>query len=320
MLQYLHTHRGIKHTAVPALCCTAKFGGSDKTMNQYTLFTDSATDLSVELIREMGVEVVPLRFHLGNQEYKNYPDDREMSNKEFYKLLRSGQTATTSQVNQADWMQAFQSALDQGRDVLCLAFSSGLSGTYQAATLAAQELAPLYPERTIQVIDTLQASMGEGLLVYHTACMKNDGYSLAHVADWVEQNKDKICAWFTVDDLMFLKRGGRVSGAAAVAGTLLGIKPVLHIDLEGHLIPMEKVRGRKASLDALVKHFSESNVDLNQQVVFLSHSDCAEDCEYVEHQIASLGVKKIFTSNIGPVIGAHTGPGTVALFFSGQNR
>ena len=289
-------------------------------MKDYVLFTDSATDLSVELIQQMQVEVVPLSVTVAGKEYKNYPDNRDISPKEFYDLLRSGQMATTSQVNQADWAEAFESALKEGKDVLCLAFSSGLSGTCQAAVLAAEELREKYPQNTIEVLDTLQASMGEGLVVYHAARLKQQGYTLPQLARWLEENKQSICAWFTVDDLMFLKRGGRVSGAAALAGTLLGIKPVLHVDAVGHLVPMEKVRGRRASLDALVKRFAQSQVDKSQQVVFLSHSDCREDCDYVANKIRAMGVENIHISNIGPVIGAHTGPGAVALFFSGDVR
>lgn len=289
-------------------------------MKDYVLFTDSATDLSVELIQQMQVEVVPLSVTVAGKEYKNYPDNRDISPKEFYDLLRSGQMATTSQVNQADWAEAFESALKEGKDVLCLAFSSGLSGTCQAAVLAAEELREKYPQNTIEVVDTLQASMGEGLVVYHAARLKQQGYTLPQLARWLEENKQSICAWFTVDDLMFLKRGGRVSGAAALAGTLLGIKPVLHVDAVGHLVPMEKVRGRRASLDALVKRFAQSQVDKHQQVVFLSHSDCREDCDYVANKIRAMGVENIHISNIGPVIGAHTGPGAVALFFSGDVR
>ncbi|WP_395151258.1 DegV family protein [uncultured Allofournierella sp.] len=289
-------------------------------MKDYVLFTDSATDLSVELIQQMQVEVVPLSVTVAGKEYKNYPDNRDISPKEFYDLLRSGQMATTSQVNQADWAEAFESALKEGKDVLCLAFSSGLSGTCQAAVLAAEELREKYPQNTIEVVDTLQASMGEGLVVYHAARLKQQGYTLPQLARWLEENKQSICAWFTVDDLMFLKRGGRVSGAAALAGTLLGIKPVLHVDAVGHLVPMEKVRGRRASLDALVKRFAQSQVDKSQQVVFLSHSDCREDCDYVANKIRAMGVENIHISNIGPVIGAHTGPGAVALFFSGDVR
>ena len=289
-------------------------------MADYVLFTDSTTDLSVPLVEELGVEVLPLTFTLGGKDYKNYPDNRELSPEDFYNQLRGGVMCTTSQVNQADFIAAFTPVLQQGKDILYIAFSSGLSGTYNSARLAAEELQEEFPNRTIAVVDSLQASMGEGLVVYYAASLKNEGKSIEQVVDWLKENAQSICAWFTVDDLMFLKRGGRVSGAAAVAGTLLGIKPILHVDAEGHLIPMEKIRGRKASLDALVKQYEQSNFDRSQQVVFISHGDCLEDCQYVADKITQLGAKRVCISTIGPVIGAHSGPGTVALFFRGQNR
>ena len=289
-------------------------------MAEYVLFTDSTTDLPVELVQEMQVEVMPLVFTLGGKNYRNYPDNRELSPKEFYDRLRAGEVSTTSQINQADFLDTFTPVLEQGKDILYLAFSSGLSGTFNSARLAAEELREQFPERTIEVIDTLQASMGEGLAVYYAACLKNEGKSLREVADWFVENRQSICAWFTVDDLMFLKRGGRVSGAAAVAGTLLGIKPVLHVDDDGHLIAMEKVRGRRASLDGLVKHFASSDVPPAEQVVFVSHGDCPEDCQYVADRCKELGAKEVHIGTIGPVIGAHSGPGTVALFFLGSKR
>lgn len=289
-------------------------------MAEYVLFTDSTTDLPVELVQEMKVEVMPLVFTLGDKHYRNYPDNRELSPKEFYDRLRAGEVSTTSQINQADFLDTFTPVLEQGKDILYLAFSSGLSGTFNSARLTAEDLREQFPERTIEVIDTLQASMGEGLAVYYAACLKNEGRSLREVADWFVENRQSICAWFTVDDLMFLKRGGRVSGAAAVAGTLLGIKPVLHVDDEGHLVPMEKVRGRRASLDGLVKHFQATALDITGGTVFLSHGDCKEDCDYVADKLRALGVKDLHIGDIGPVIGAHSGPGTVALFWVGSKR
>ena len=259
-------------------------------------------------------------FHLLVEGGSTYNDSFKVAAKAFYHLLRAGKTSTTAQINAHEFMEWADPILQAGEDILYLAFSSGLSGTFNSARLAAEELREQFPERTIEVIDTLQASMGEGLAVYYAACLKNEGKSLREVADWFVANRQSICAWFTVDDLMFLKRGGRVSGAAAVAGTLLGIKPVLHVDEEGKLIPMEKVRGRKASLDALVKHFAASTYDRSEQVVFVSHGDCLEDCRYVADKIAALGVKRVCISTIGPVIGAHSGPGTVALFFRADKR
>ena len=232
-------------------------------MAEYVLFTESTADLSVELVQELGVEVLPMRFSLNGKEYNNYPDNRELDPHDFYDALRAGGMSTTSQINQAAFEEAFGPVLEAGKDILYLSFSSGLSGTFQSARLAAEELAEKYPQRTVRVIDTLQASMGEGLAVYYAATLKNEGKSLEEVASWFEANKMRVCAWFTVDDLMFLKRGGRLGGGAAVVGTLLGIKPILHVDDDGHLIAMEKVLGRRASLDGLVKHLAASDVPVS---------------------------------------------------------
>lgn len=289
-------------------------------MANYVLFTDSTTDLTPALVEELGVRVLPMTFNLDGRDYRNYPDNRELSAHDFYDALRSGSMSTTSQINQAAFQDAFEPVLAEGKDILYLAFSSGLSGTCHSAALAAEELNEKYPERTIRVVDTLLASMGEGLGVYYAAKKMAAGMELNELADWFEQNRLHVSSWFTVDDLMFLKRGGRLSGAAAVAGTLLGIKPVLHVDNEGHLIPMEKVRGRKASLDALVKHLKKSPIPLEEQVIFLSHGDCAEDAEYVANAVRELGVARVEINHIGPVIGAHSGPGTVALFFFDEVR
>ena len=244
-----------------------------------------------------------------------------MAPKDFYDKLRSGSMSTTSQVTIADFEDAFAPFLEQGQDILYLAFSSGLSGTYQASLIAIEELQERYPERRIVSIDSLQASMGEGLFAYTLGMMRRQGAALDEAAAFARQNALRFCAWFTVNDLMFLKRGGRLSGAAAVAGTLLGIKPVLHVDDEGHLVAMEKVRGRRASLDALVKHFAAS-ADKNyaEMTVFISHGDCLEDARYVADKIKAYGVKRLCIGDIGPVIGAHSGPGTVALFFLGGPR
>ena len=195
------------------------------------------------------------------------------------------------------------------------------SGTYQSALLAREELLERFPDRRLEVFDSRCASMGEGLLVYHAAKLSQQGKSLDEVLSWLKENALNLCHWFTVDDLNHLKRGGRVSTATALVGTMLGIKPVLHVDDEGHLIPVSKVRGRKQSLDALVKRMEESAVDPAGQMVFISHGDCLEDARYVETQVRErLGVQQVEVGFIGPVIGAHSGPGTVALFFLGQRR
>lgn len=289
-------------------------------MSDYVLFTDSTSDLTPELVQEMDIRVFPMAFQLDGKTYHNYPDNRELSPADFYAALRQGGLSTTSQVTMADFTDAFTEVLEQGKDVLYLAFSSGLSGTYQAAMVVCSELSEKYPQRKVVCVDTLQASMGEGLLCYTVAMMRQNGATLEQAADFARTNVQNFCAWFTVDDLMFLKRGGRLGAGAAVMGTLLGIKPVLHVDEKGALIPMEKVRGRKASLDALLKHMQDTAQDLSEQVVFVSHGDCLEDAQYVADKVRELGVKRIVMNQIGPVIGAHSGPGTVALFFRGSHR
>ena len=291
-------------------------------MVKYQIITESTGDLTPALIAELGVTVLPMQFNLDGASYRNYPDGRELSPADFYAKLRAGATCTTSQVSMADYHDAFTPVLAGGQDILYLSFSSGLSGTCQAANLAAQEMAEQFPDRRVLVVDSLQASMGEGLFVYLVARKaKRENLDLDAAAAYAKDLAPKVCAWFTVNDLMFLKRGGRLSGAAAVAGTLLGIKPVLHVDAEGHLIAMEKVRGRRASLDALVKHFAASaDKNYGEMTVFVSHGDCLEDAQYVADKIKAYGVGRICIGDIGPVIGAHSGPGTVALFFLGGPR
>ena len=208
-----------------------------------------------------------------------------------------------------------------GKDVLVLAFSSGLSTTCNSFQIAATELGAQYPDRKVFVVDTLCASLGQGMLVAQAAQLRQQGKSMEEVRDWVEDNKLRQCHWFTVNDLFFLKKGGRVSAATAVVGTMLQIKPVMHVDDEGHLINVSKARGRKASLDALVKKVGETATDPASQTMFISHSDCEADARYVADQIqAKYGAKEIILNYIGPVIGAHTGPGCVALFFVGGTR
>lgn len=290
-------------------------------MSEYVLFTDSNTDLPADLVQQLDLSVIPMLFEMDGKSYYNYPDNHEMDPKEFYAALRGGKVCTTSQVSPSRFDEIFSPVLESGRDILYLCFSSGLSGTYNTSRLAVEELREKFPDRKIRTVDTLAASMGQGLLVYLAAKKRQEGMGLDELGDWVEENRLKLCHWFTVDNLMFLKRGGRVSGAAAVMGTMLGIKPVLHVDDEGHLIPMEKVRGRRASLDALVKHMQATAIRPAEQTVFISHGDCQADCDYVANQLREkLGVKEIVTSYIGPVIGAHSGPGTVALFFVGEKR
>ena len=288
-------------------------------MSDFTIVTDSSADLPAGLVQELGVEVIPLAFTIQGKTYRNYPDDREMDPKAFYQMLRSGEVAPTSAANAFEFTSAVEPILQAGRDVLILAFSSGLSTTCQSAQLAAQELSEKYPERKVYVVDTLAASLGQGLLVWLAAQEKNEGRDIEEVREWVEENKLRLCHWFTVDDLHFLKRGGRISAATAVVGSMLSIKPVLHVDDEGHLINVGKARGRAASLTALVDKMEETAIDVD--TVFISHGDCLADAEKVKAMVEErFGTQKVVINHIGPVIGAHSGPGTLALFFLGTQR
>lgn len=287
----------------------------------YVIVTDSSCDLPAELAQELELAVLPLTLTLGGKEYANYLDGREIGFSEFYGRIRQGEVAVTAAANLEGYLSIMEPILQAGKDILLLVFSSGLSSTYQVSLLAAEELSQKYPQRKILPVDTLCASMDQGLLVYLAARQRGEGKSLQEVRDWVEKEKYHLCHWFTVDDLMYLKRGGRLNAATALVGTALGIKPVLHIDNEGHLINMGKARGRRASLTALVDKMAELAVEPQGQVAFISHGDCLEDAKAVEQMLKQrLGVKKVIISYVGPVIGAHTGPGVVALFFLGKER
>ena len=288
---------------------------------RYRIITDSTGDLPAELVRNLQLTVIPMEFTIDGKSYRNYPDGHEMSAKAFYHLLRAGKTSTTAQINAHEFMDWADPILQAGEDILYLAFSSGLSGTCQSAYMAKEELSARYPDRKIYVVDSLAASMGEGLLAYYASKMQLEGKTIDEVYQWLQDNKLHLCHWFTVDDLNHLKRGGRVSSAAALFGTMLGIKPVLHVDDAGHLIPVAKIRGRRQSLDSLVAHMEQTVTNPEEQVIFISHGDCEKDAQYVADQIrAKWNVKEIVLNEIGPVIGTHSGPGTVALFFLGSKR
>ena len=290
-------------------------------MSDFVILTDSSADLGVDMVRQLDVQVLPLSFSMGTQIYHNYPDNREIDPHAFYQLLRQGQVATTSAINMAQYTDALEPLLQEGKDVLVLAFSSGLSTTYNSSRLAVEELQEKYPERKIYTVDTLCASLGQGLLVYLAVKERDAGKSIEQVRDWVEENKLHICHQFTVDDLHFLKRGGRISATTAVVGSMLQIKPVLHVDNEGHLINIAKARGRQASLKALVDKMEKTAIDPANQVVFISHGDCLEDAQTVEKMVKErFGVKEVYINYVGPVIGAHSGPGTLALFYVGSER
>ena len=288
-------------------------------MNQsYVIVTDSGSDLTASLSAELGVKVIPLSVLVDGEEPL---DDDKADKKEFYEKLRGGKMATTSAINLEKFISAFESFLAEGKDVLYLGFSSGLSSTFQTSIPAAQELVEKYPERKVLTVDTLCASLGEGLIVYHAAKMQEAGKSIEEVAQWVEDNKLHLAHWFTVDDLHFLKRGGRVSAATAVVGSMLQIKPVMHVDNEGHLIKVSTARGRRASIKALFDKIEETAIEPEQQIYFISHGECLEDAEVLADMIRNKyqGVEVVI-DYVGAVIGAHSGPGTLALFFLGSVR
>ena len=288
----------------------------------FEIVTDSSSNLVEEMIDDFGLHVLPLTFMVDGEEYQSYLKGQHTDLKQFYTMMREGKVITTSLPNLAESEALMRGLLEQGRDILYLGFSSGLSGTFEATELLMRDLAAEFPERTLLAVDTLAASGGEGLLVWHAVQRARAGAPIGEVRDWVEENKLHLAHWFTVDDLMFLFRGGRVSKTAAWAGTMLNIKPVMHVDDEGHLIPLEKVRGRKKSLNALVDHMEKSAVQpIDQQMVFITHVDCLEEAEYVADQVKErFGVKEVVINYVDPVIGAHSGPGTMALFFLADKR
>ena len=287
-------------------------------MPNYQIITDSACDLPAELLQNLNVKKVSLSMLFRGE---NRPDSVDTGIKEFYDGLRAGEVATTSAVNPENWKSVIEPSFRAGHDALVLAFSSGLSTTYQSAVIAAQELMEQYPDRKAYVVDTLCASLGEGLLVWYACRKRDEGMSLETLRDWVEASKLNICHWFTVDDLMFLKRGGRVSATTALVGTMLQVKPVLHVDSEGHLINVSKARGRKASIDALAKKAAELGQGFDNETMFISHGDCLEDAQYLARKLKDeLGVKHVHINHVGAVIGSHAGPGVLALFFIGKHR
>lgn len=290
----------------------------------FEIVTDSSCNLIEDMIDDFGLHILPLTFMVDGEDkvYQSYLKGERTDLKQFYTMMREGKVFKTSLPNLADAESLFREILAEGKDILYLGFSSGLSGTYQAIELLAKRLQEEYPHQKIFSVDTLAASGGQGLLVWYAVQHARAGESIEQVRDWVEENKLHLAHWFTVDDLMFLFRGGRVSKTAAWAGTLLNIKPVLHVDDEGHLIPMEKVRGRKKSLNALVDHMASSaNKPISDQMVFITHGDCAEDAEYVASLVKErFGVREVVINYVDPVIGAHSGPGTMALFFLADKR
>ncbi len=287
-------------------------------MENYRIFADSACDLKPELLDSLGVGYLNLTFRFvgDDKEYEN----GDMPVAEFYDRMRKGSVAKTAAVNSEAFVGAFKKILDEGDDILYLGFSSGLSTTFNSARIAAEELKNSYPDRKIMVVDTLSASAGIGLIIKYVVDKKNSGATIEEAAAYADELKFKLCHWFTVDDLVYLKRGGRISPTVAFVGNMLGIKPVLHMDDEGHLVNMFKVRGRKTSISALCDKYGELAVDKGG-VAYISNADCLTDAEELKKMLCEkYGAKVEIITDVGTVIGAHSGPGTLALFFIGETR
>ncbi len=288
-------------------------------METYAIYTDSSCDISPQLLQRWGVGCTQLSLSFEG-EGKAYACS-EIPVGEFYEKMRRGSVAKTAAANIGDFEKAFEPYLQQGQDVLYLGFSSGLSTTYHSACIAAEQLMQKYPGRTILALDTLAASAGQGLLLQLAVEKKNSGASLAEAAAYIKEMIPKLSHWFTVDDLEYLKRGGRVSPAVAFVGGLLGIKPVLHVDDEGHLIKVATARGRKKAIEALADKYAELAATPDSGPVFISHADCPEDARSLALLLYTrFGVEVELITDVGPVIGAHAGPGTLALFFVGKQR
>ena len=287
----------------------------------FKILADSSCDLTQEMANELGLEILPLSLTADDKIYHNYLDGREIGFGEYYDMLRKGTKASTSAVNIDAFQNAMEPILKEGYDLLYIGFSSSLSSTYQSSVAAAAELREKYPERTILTVDSLSASMGYGLLVYLAVKEQRAGKSIQEVADYVEGLKMNMCHWFTVDDLHHLRRGGRLNATSAIIGTALKIKPVMHMDDDGKLTVYTKARGRKTSINMLVKEMEERAIDPEKQTIFISHGDCLEDAQFLAGLIREkFGISDIHINYVGPVIGTHSGPGTLALFFIGKVR
>ena len=288
-------------------------------MIEYTIITDSSCDISPALLKKWGVEYINLTYRFDGEDIDYTSDKTDI--KQFYNKMREGGIAKTSAINPKTFENEFEKSLKKGYDILYLGFSSGLSTTFNSSQIAANELSERYPNQKIITVDTLCASAGQGLFVYLVAEQKKNGATIEQAAEYANKLVPNLCHWFTVDDLVYLKRGGRVSPTTAFVGIVLGIKPVLHVDNDGKLINMTKARGRKMSMRTLAEKFGEFANDKKNGTIFISHADCKTDAELLAHIInENYGGTVDLITDIGPVIGAHSGPGTVALFFVGKER
>ena len=287
----------------------------------FEIVTDSAANLPEEMIEQYGIHVLSLSFFVDDKEYYSYEPGKKTDLSSFYEMMRQKKEIRTSLVNLEQAKQMMEQLAGEGKDVLYVGFSSALSGTFQAVNLAMEEVQEQYPERKMLAVDTLAAALGEGYLVRMAVEKRDSGMEIEKVQQWILDQRLHMCHWFTVDDLFFLKRGGRISAATAVMGTALSVKPILHMDNNGCLVNVSKTRGRKKSLDALLEKYKQTAIDIGKLPVYISHGDCLEDAKYLEKRLREdYGVQEIVTQVLDPVIGAHAGPGTAALLFLGTER
>ena len=283
----------------------------------YQIITDSCCDFTEAQLSRLQVSCANLTLMYNGENHRNFTEPAAV--KAFYDEIRAGVMASTAAANPGDWAALMTPALEEGRDVLVITFSSGLSTTYQSAVIAAKDLQEEYPQRTICVVDSLCAALGQGLLVYHACKKRDEGMDIHALTAWLEEHKRSVCHWVTVDDLTHLKRGGRISATSAIVGSMLNIKPIIHVDNDGHLINTAKVRGRKTAMEYLARKFAETATDFD--TVFIGHGDCPEDAAALEALLREKHeIREITTGYVGPVIGAHTGQGVLVVFFMGTQR
>lgn len=293
----------------------------DLEVSKFKIITDSCIDLPEKLATDLDLVVIPLSVIVDGKNYHNYLDEREITFKEFYQMLREHKETSTSQINPEKYIEVMEPLIKDGYDILLIAFSSALSGTYQSSLIAKEDLLEKYPTSNICVVDSTCASMGQGLLLTYAANLKKQGMTLDELTKWVENNKSKMCHLFTVGDLNHLRRGGRLSYGKAFLGTLLKIKPLLHVDMAGRLVQTGAVRGRRQAFNKMIERMIETIENPEEQLIYISHGDCIEDVLYIKDRIVEeLKVKDVIFNYVGPVIGSHSGIDTVAIFYFGNDR
>ena len=287
-------------------------------MNEFVIVSDSTVDLPKEYLQAKQVPIISLSYIMDGVTYEEMDG---LSHKEFFEKLRTGSLPTTSQINPEQAREALEPLAKEGKDILYIGFSSGLSGSYNSVRMAAEDLKEEYPDINIITIDSLCACMGEGLLLYKALELKERGMSMKEIVEWVEANKLHICHNVTVDDLNHLHRGGRISRTTAVVGSMIKIKPIIHMSDEGKLVVIGKERGRKKSLISIVDRMEKQMQGYDNDIVMITHGDCIEDAEFVKKQVEErFGIHNVMINGIGSVIGSHTGAGVVAVFFIGDKR